>query len=320
MRAMMPRRRLVPLGVPCARMAERSPPPSPHSQRARMRLRTENGLPQIVHRGRRARRYDQLYAKLVTLSWPRLALLFFAGYLTGTTLFAVLYMLVPGSVTNLTPGSFVDAFAFSVQTISTIGYGTMAPATPYAHALVTVEALSGLLGVALTTGLVFAKFSMPRSNFVWSSRAVIGTWNGRRQLMLRVVNARSSEVVEARARVAALMVAVTPEGRTVRRLVDLALTRSEQPIFYAGWVLFHPVDETSPLHGMTHAEWVESDVILIATITGIDSTYSQTVHARKTWVAEDVRFDHVLADAMSFRDDGTIEIDHDQLDETQPEA
>lgn len=286
----------------------------------RIQLRAENGLPLIVHRGRGWRRGGELYAKLLSLTWPRIVLLFVVVYLLTTLAFAWLYLLAPaGSVAHLPEDSFMDAFAFSLQTISTIGYGAMSPSSAWAHMLVTLEALAGLLGVALTTGLVFAKFSMPRSNFVWSKHGVVTQWNGQRQLMLRLVNARNSEVIDANARVIAVMGAVTPEGRQVRRVVDLTLSRPSQPLFYGGWVLFHPIDEASPLHGMSHDQWVQADVVLVAIVTGIESTYAQTVHSRQSWVAEDIRFDHVFEDAIQFKSDGTIEIHHANMHLTKPE-
>ena len=286
----------------------------------RLRLRADSGLPRIVHRRRRWRPGAELYAWLVTMTWPKLLGVFVAVYLLVTAVFSRLYLLLPeGSITNVRAGSSLDGFAFSLQTISTIGYGTMAPVSAWAHVLVTAEALCGVLGVAVTTGIVFAKFSLPRSNFIWSKHCVISTWNGGPHLMVRVVNARNSEMIEARTRLIGVLGVQTKTGKSVRRIVDLELTRQEHPLLYGGLILFHPLDEKSPLHGWALSDWIANDVVLIATIAGIESTYAQTVHARKSWLAEDVRFDHVFADAMNFRDDGSLEIDHSQMHVTHPE-
>jgi inward rectifier potassium channel len=216
------------------------------------------------------------------------------------------------------PLGFKQAFYFSVQTMSTIGYGGMAPISDYAHMLVTMEAACGILGATLITGLMFAKAARPQSSVLFSNVALVTNHDDERVMMFRVGNARGNDVVEATIRVSALVQKTTAEGRVMRSLVDLKLRRHTTPIFSITWSIFHEIDEESPFYGLTQESFDENIQAIIVIMTGHDATYAQTTHARHLYQPEDLRFDRQFVDVIHTLDDGNMLIDYDEFHHTKP--
>ena len=226
---------------------------------------------------------QDLYYELMQGSWRWLVTWFVAVFLAANVAFALLYWLDP-TVTEGEPGmSLLDAFFFSVQTIATIGYGALAPTTTYADLLVTVESMVGMLGVAVGTGIIFTKFARTRAGVIFSDKIVINVRNRQPCLMLRVANARGNEVVEAEIRVAVLLIETTLEGDKMRRVMDLDLVRNNSPLFSLSWQVMHVIDESSPLYRRSMQDLFDERAIFIVTLTGIDNTFSETVHARRVY-------------------------------------
>jgi low temperature requirement protein LtrA len=251
-----------------------------------------------------------LYFLFMEGSWTRLILFFVGLFLFVNVVFAALYMLEPGSVANVRGDSFADAFFFSVQTISTIGFGGMTPLTTYGHVLVTIEAIVGIIGVALVTGMVFAKASRAHSSVLFSKVAVISRRHGVPTLMIRIGNARGNDVVDAHVSLSVLIEEVSPEGHKLRRLHDLSLSRPNTPIFALTWTVMHEIDETSPLAGIDWSRVDEHLLAMVAIMTGHDSTYAQTTHARHIYDPEDFVPGHRFVDILSDMDDGRLMLDY----------
>ncbi len=248
-----------------------------------------------------------------------LVLVFIAlAYIATNTIFAFLYLLGGDCIIAAQPGSFSDAFFFSVQTMATIGYGAMAPKTMYAHLLVTVEAIVGLFGVALATGVVFAKFARPTARVTWSEVALLTKRNGVPHLVLRVANARENQIVEASIRLSALKFEVTSEGERLRRYFDMPLVRSQNPIFAMTWTVMHPIDENSPLYGMTFADMAAGRIEVLASLTGLDSTFGQTIHARFAYSTEDFLENAKFKDIVIELPDGTRQVNLDRISDWEP--
>jgi inward rectifier potassium channel len=262
---------------------------------------------QVVRLGDRQGLFFDFYARLLRARWHRVILLFALFYAVGNALFAGLYLLAGDAIQNARPGSFLDAFSFSVQTMATIGYGAMSPRGVAGNALVMVESFLGLVALALATGIVFAKFARPRAGILFSSRAVIAPRNGVPCLMLRVANARGSDIADASIRVTALLSEVTREGEAIRRLHDLALVRDRSPLLLMSWLVIHPIDEASPLHGLGEDGW--KDVQIYANVTGIDGVYGQTVYAYVFYPADRVVHGGQFADVIRPLPDGRRELD-----------
>ncbi|MDI1481150.1 ion channel [Polyangium sp. y55x31] len=253
--------------------------------------------------------WHDFYHSVMKARWPVVALSLFTAYLGTNLVFAGLYLLGGDDIANAEPGSFTDAFFFSVQTMATIGYGAMAPKTLYAHVLVTVEAIFGLFGLALATGIVFAKFARPLARVAWSEVALLTKRNGIPHLVFRVANARANQIVEASMRVCALKFETTSEGERMRRFFDLNLVRANNPIFAMTWTVMHPIDEHSPLHGMTIEDLGQGNVEILAILTGLDSTFGQTIHARYAYAADDIVENARFEDMIVVRPDGRRALD-----------
>lgn len=258
-----------------------------------------------------------LYYHLMRGPWPLLVAVLAGLYLVANLVFAGLYMTQSEGI-NSYEGTFVDAFAFSVQTLSTIGYGTLAPRSGTVHTLVTMEAMLGLLGTAIATGLVFSKFARPRAKVMFSEPLLITRRNGRPALVFRVGNARSNEIIEASLRVSVLLPEISAEGETMRRLVDLPLLRSTTPVFAMTWTVIHEIDESSPLHGRDEDSCAADGLRFIVSLTGIDATFSQTVHARHIYLHQDMRWWHRFVDIVEITDEGRLRIDYLRFHDCEP--
>jgi inward rectifier potassium channel len=243
---------------------------------------------------------------MLEASWAKLIGVLVVLYICANLFFAMLYASCGDCVEAVRPGSFTDAFFFSVQTISTIGYGHLYPKTNFAEAIVTIESLCGLLGFALVTGLVFSKFSLPSARVLFSEPIIIAQHNGKPTVMFRVANARGNDIVEASINFTVLIPETTQEGETFRRLHQLKLHRSTSPLFVMSWTVFHTIDEDSPLFGMSREEILENAGLFICSLTGLDGTFNTTVHKRHIYRPENLEFDVKYVDVIETDESGQL--------------
>jgi len=280
---------------------------------ARIRADKRHSLDSIP---RRRAALGDLYHRLLTAPWPLLLLIVAALFITANLAFALLYFL-DGGIGGARRGSFADAFFFSVQTMATIGYGSMWPASNLANLMVAAEALIGLIGLATVTGLVFAKFSRPTARVRFSRWAIIAPRDGVPCLMFRMANLRGNQIVEAEIHVALTRDEVTAEGETMRRFHDLRLSRTRNPIFLMSWSAIHPIDEQSVLFGQTRQSLAASSAEIVVSLTGIDESFSQTIHARHMYRLEDIVWGARFADIIIRTPQGRA-IDYSRFDEVVP--
>jgi len=205
---------------------------------------------EIVALGLRAHPLRDVYLWLLASTWRRFFALVLAAYLGANAVFALGYLALGDAIEEARPGHFGDAFFFSVQTMATIGYGKMAPRGIGANALVTVEALVGLLGLALVTGVVFAKFSRPTARVRFSAVAVVTPFDGVPSLLFRMGNERGNQIAEAAVHLVLMREERTVEGEAVRRAHELRLRRDRSAFFALTWTVVHPITPDSPLHGL----------------------------------------------------------------------
>jgi inward rectifier potassium channel len=238
-------------------------------------------------------------------------------YLAVNAVFAGLYLIDPAGVLNLHGGNFLDAFFFSVQTMATIGYGRMVPLSVYDNALVTTEALVGLLSMAMATGLMFAKFSRPTARVLFSRQVAVHPREGVRSVVVRMANERANMVVEATLRLTLLRDEITLEGEPIRKLYDLKLARGNTAAFALTWTAYHPITPDSPIYGATAESLKAVNAQLVASLVGIDETFSQTVHARHSWTADEIAWDVKFVDILTRTPEGMV-IDYRRFHETKP--
>ena len=286
--------------------------------RTRLIARGKHDRVRAITIGRRRQWLGDSYVRLLDISWKRLTLIIIMAYFLINFLFADLYLFIGDGIENARPGSFADAFFFSVQTLSTIGYGKLSPVGLAANLLVTLEALMGFGFYAVVTGLVFSKFSRPTSRVIFSNVAVIAPYNGVPHLMLRLANERGNRIVDASIHLSILRNEVSSEGVRMRRFHDLPLVRSRVPLLQLTWTIMHPIDENSPLYHATPQTLLENEVEIIVSLTGLDETLSQTIHARFSYVADEILCNRQFEDIIRRRDDQRLEINFSLFHETRP--
>ncbi len=272
----------------------------------------------VVRIGASNYRWRDPYHLLLTLCWYKTLALISLGYVLANTFFALAYLAGGDGIENARPGNFFDAFFFSVQTMASIGYGAMYPKTAYANILVTIEALLGLMGLAMATGLMFARFSLPQARVMFSRVAVITPYNGLPTLMFRVANERQNWILEAQIRLSLVRSEITKEGDVMRRFYDMSLVRSQSPLFALTWTVMHPIDESSPLYGVTPEAMVEDDMEIVVTLTGLDETVTQTIHARHSYVGEEILWNMRFVDILSKTRDGRRSINYTRFHDVMP--
>lgn len=250
-----------------------------------------------------------LYHGLLTVRWSGFFGLLALSYAAFNMAFALLYLLAGDGIGNARPGSFADAFFFSVQTMATIGYGQMYPQSLAANLLVCLEVLLGMSGLALATGVIFARFSRPTARVLFSRIAVVAPYDGVQTLMFRAANQRRNQILEAQVSVSLLRDEQTGEGTAMRRFHDLALMRARTPMFGLTWVVMHRIDEISPLYRATAQTLAAESAEIVVTLIGLDATFAQTVHARHSYVAGDIVWNRRFADILHVDEDGRRIVD-----------
>lgn len=262
---------------------------------------------------------DDIYHRVLTMRWALFFALAALAFLLENGIFALLYLAQAGSIAGARPGSFFDAFFFSVQTLGTIGYGVLAPVTSYAQVVVTVEALTGMLTLAIATGLTFAKFARPSSRVIFTENAVIAPRDGVQHLMFRLANARHNTVAEASLKVLLLRDVVTREGERTRVPQPVPLVRDTNAFFRLSWTAMHRIDENSPFYGPDAIERLrEQNALLLLIMSGVDETMAQTVHARHAYRPSEIVMNAHFADIITTEADETRVIDYTRFHELVP--
>jgi inward rectifier potassium channel len=242
--------------------------------------------------------------------WHGFAAIVSVAYLGINALFALAYLAGGDCLNGAKPGSFSDAFFFSVQTLASIGYGAISPKTFYANSLVTLEAIASLLLVAVVTGLAFARFSRPVARVLFSKFSVITIYNGQPTLMFRVANERHNFILEATAQVYLVIDEVTIEGTSMRRFYELKLLRQRTPSLILTWNIMHSIDAESPLFGMSAADLIAKNATLSILISGVDETVAYTITARHSYESKEILFDRQFQDIIHKSENGDRYFDY----------
>ena len=282
-----------------------------------VRIQVENGRFNILGVGRWHSYWRDPHYLMLTVPWQGFFILTIALYGIANALFAGLYLLGgEGTILNARPESFADAFFFSVQTSASIGYGVLSPGTSYANIVVSLEAVLSLVGLALLTGLAYARFSRPTAQVLFSRVAVITPFEGTPTLMFRAANERRNQILEAQMRVY-LVQDEYIDGRMIRRIYDLQLLRDRNPSFLLTWTAFHPIDQNSPLYGLSSADLIRAGAVLVVSLSGIDQTVVQSIHARHTYYATDLMWNRQFKDILRELDGGDRYIDFADFHEVE---
>jgi inward rectifier potassium channel len=271
---------------------------------------------EVIAEGLHLNFWADISHRCMTASWPAFiggAALVFVAF---NAVFAFFYWIGNQPISNVPRGAYIDYLYFSIETLSTAGYGDMHPQTHYGHFIATVELFTGIFSMSLMTGLIFARFSRPNARLLFADNPVISNHEGKPTLMVRFANARHNVIGNAAARLWLLKNVVSMEGQSLRRFYELPLVRNEHPALALSWTLYHVLDEESPLYGLNADDLDASNVSLIVVVSGYDVVAAQTVHARKSYDHPDIRFGHRYADILGIAEDGRLRIDYGRFHQT----
>ena len=250
------------------------------------------------------------YLLLINMSWASFLASLFLGYTVVNTLFACVYFsLGPGHLAGAEAptamGRFLNCFFFSSHTLTTVGYGNIAPASLGSNLVATFEALVGVLGFAVATGLLFGRVSRPSARFGFSENMVVAPYQEGHSLQFRVVNRRSNSLAELQAR--CLLMTVENDGGTPQRKYEMLRLERPDVLFLAlTWTVVHPIDRDSPLWGKSAADLARLQAEVLILLKAYDDTFSQTVVARYSYRHDEIVWDKRFAPAFFVDDKGDL--------------
>ena len=290
---------------------------------SRQRLLNADGTFNVQRTGLPLLTSLNLFHTLLSMKWRTFLLLVLLLYFLSNVVFGSLYASFgPTALVDISAepmaNLFVRGFFFSVQTFATIGYGTIHPVGVVPNLLVTIESYYSLLANALITGVVFARFARPTAKIIFSDVCVIAPYRDIEGLMFRLVNGRSSQLIEVEIKVLFARF-VNENGRTVRRFDFLELERKKVTFLPLALTVVHPIDADSPLKGLTQNDLTRSDAELLILITATDETFAQVVHTRSSYKPNEIRCGHKFVNIYNEVLDGEpISIDIRKLSEIEP--
>src|SRR5712675_621841 len=271
---------------------------------------------EVVAEGVRLNFWADISHRCMTASWPSFIIGAALVFIVFNAVFALFYRIGDQPISNVPGGAYIDYLYFSIETLSTAGYGDMHPQTHYGHFIATVELFTGIFSMSLMTGLIFARFSRPNARLLFADHPVISDHEGKPTLMIRFANERHNIIGNATARLWLLRNETSLEGREARRFYELPLVRNEHPALALSWTLYHVLSGESPLSGLDANDLEASGVSLVLVVSGYDVVAAQIVHARKSYDHSDIRFGQRYADILDTTEDGRIKIDYGRFHET----
>jgi inward rectifier potassium channel len=280
------------------------------SEQRQLRLLNRDGSFNVQSRGRGLHAF-LAYSNLVSTTWNRFFLFVAIVYLTLNGFFAVGYVLCGqgGLVNTLDTGiysPFLKAFFFSIHTSATIGYGSTVPVGVPTNVLVALESVVSLLGLAVVTGLVFARFSRPIADILFSKNALMTYLGDLRSFQFRIINTRNNQIIDLHVRLLVSRFENNASGTAVRRYYPLRLERESVVFFPLSWTVVHPIDRDSPLFGVTEGELCASGAEFLILLTGMDETFSQVVNTRSSYRANEVIWDAKFTDIFVYDPEGRM--------------
>jgi inward rectifier potassium channel len=287
----------------------------------RKRLLNHDGTFSSGRYGESLLRSVPIYEHLTAISWRKFYLLTLVAYLAISLFFATVYFaLGPDTIAGLVGSSELDRFAqsffFSVHTVTTVGYGSLSPATTAANFVVALEALVGMAGFALLAALLFARLSRPVADIRFSGDAIVAPFRDMTGLMFRIVNGSRGELADVSVRVIFSWLDGQGEDRR-RRFETLELERTHVTFFPLTWTVVHPIDGHSPLQGWDAARMAAAHAEILIQVAGFAEVYSQIVRARTSYVAEEVQFGARFTSILEETESGGGQVDIRRIGEVE---
>lgn len=277
------------------------------------RLMHPDGRSNVRKKGLNYLEKIQFYHSLTQMSWTKFNLIVVGSYIITNLFFAGLYELIGvenlAGVTGKTPiEKFEDAFFFSAQTLTTLGYGRINPTGNLASTVAAIESMVGLLGFALATGLLYGRFSRPRARLAFSNNAVIAPYQGINGWMFRFASKSHSELLDAEVNVILTRI-VNEDGQETRKFFPLELERNKITMLSMSWTIVHPIDEKSPMKDLTYTDLEKSDAEFLVFFKAFDDTFADTIHSRTSYRYHQVVFGAKFVTIIGTGNDGSPQLD-----------
>jgi inward rectifier potassium channel len=253
---------------------------------------------------------QDLFYWVLRVSWPKFIVISMILNLTINSIMASLYYLFKVEIINARVGSFWDAFVFSFQTSSTLGFGHFLPKSDLGHVLVMLDTFSGIFFVAIMTGLAYAKFAKPTARVDFTKNIILTTFDGIPTLMFRMANSRETSIVDVSLKVAALIPYTSTEGSSMRRFYKLDLVTDNNPTFSLSWTAMHQITEQSPLYGMSIDTIHDQGILVFLSMTGIDDVLSQSVHASHRYSTKSIIKAKKFVDILDVSESSSYTLDY----------
>jgi inward rectifier potassium channel len=284
---------------------------------ARVRLLNRDGSFNVRRKGLPFFTTFSAYHYLIQISWWKFNALVLFSYVLANALFGAVYMAIGTAGLNGIDGHsiaerYLQSVFFSTQTFTTVGFGRIAPVGTLANIVAAFESLTGLLSFALATGLIYGRFSRPVARIIFSRNAVVAPYNNVTGFMFRVANQRANQLIDVTATVT-LSRLEDIDGRKARRFHELDLERDRVNFFHLSWTVVHPIDQHSPLFGVTKDLLDESDAEFLIIIKGFDDTFSTNVHTRSSYKSREVVYNGKFQSIIRTGTDGVTEIELDKI-------
>ena len=253
--------------------------------------------------------WDNTYHFLVTISWPSFFLLALAFFVTMNLLFATFYNIIGVEyLSGISPGdglhNFVQAFFFSSQTLTTVGYGHISPNGILIGIVASFESFLGLLTFALISGLLYGRFSRPSAQVVFSENILVAPYREGQGLMFRMANARKSELIETEVQVLMAFNQVDAAGNTNRKFYPLKLETTKISFFSLSWTIVHPLNSESPIIDFSEEDFMDANAEFMVLVKGTDEISQQIVHARHSYSAEEIVWNAKFSPILKYGNDG----------------
>lgn len=255
-----------------------------------VRFLNRDGSVNVRRRGARNQIGFDIYHWLISISWTAFIGLVFVSYIVVNTLFAVIYFTLGtskfGGLDMAGDSSnFTNLFFFSAQTLTTVGYGHVYPIHPSTNTVSAIESMLGLMGFALVTGLLYGRFSKPKADIAYSQEAVIAPYKDFTGFMFRIANRKQNELIEVECK---LGVSFNDPQTGRRNFYFLDLERNSINFLPLTWTIVHPIDDKSPLFGITEEQLRKGDVEFVILVKAINDTYFQSVYSRMSYKASEI--------------------------------
>jgi inward rectifier potassium channel len=281
---------------------------------SRVRLINRDGSFNVHRKGLPFLKWFSAYHYLIQIPWWKFNLLIVAAYVAINAMFGVIYMVVgldgmTGIDGHTTLERYMQSIFFSSQTLTTVGFGRIAPVSYGANITAAFESLVGLMSLALATGLLYGRFARPVAKIIFSRHALIAPYENLAGFMFRVANQRTNQLIEVEATLNMSRLETTSDGRKIRKFHELLLERDRVNFFHLSWTVVHPIDERSPIYGVTKEELEETDAEFLIMLKGFDDTFSQDVHARTSYKAREIMYGRKFKSIIRTAEDGFTEID-----------